>query len=263
MAATACPFALVGTAQGQSIQAAAAVHPVRSCAAHEGGEVCEHFCRDVVEGCLLARQDRGGHRGDSCFSNHFAGTVRDHLKPCKQNVPMDTIGAKEEMASLLAKQDVPTLAQVLLELAEDFAPVYERLERLRLRDDSAALSARFNQQLQRWKSDDRFVAYKDAAGFGRELDAWIAQVQREVLPRFPSDAMALFAAFLELDRVVFERVDDDGGYVGGAFELACRLWLTAAAAAGLSGAEIASRASAILSADNYGARYELNRAITR
>lgn len=65
--------------------------------------------------------------------------------------------------------------------------------------------------------------------------------------------MALFAALLELDRVVFERVNDNGGYVGGAFELACRLWLTAAAAAGLSAAEISARASAMLSADNASA----------
>lgn len=174
---------------------------------------------------------------------------------------MDTIRAKEEMASFLAKQDAPTLAQVLLELAEDFAPVYERLERLRLHDDPAALSALFNQQLQRWKNDDRLFAYQDAAAFGRELDVWVAQVQREALPRFPGEAMALFAAFVELDRVVFERVDDDGGYVGGAFELACRLWLTAAVAAGLSKVEIANRASAMLSADDHGARSELNGAI--
>jgi hypothetical protein len=176
---------------------------------------------------------------------------------------MDTVGAKQEMASFLAKQDAPTLAQVLLELAEDSAPVYERLERLRLRDDSAALYAQFKRQLQRWESDDWFVAYKETAAFGRDLDVWVAQVQREVLPRFPGEAMGLFAALLELDRVVFERVDDDGGYVGGAFELACRLWLTAAAAAGLSDVEIESRASAMLTADNYGARSGLARVITR
>jgi hypothetical protein len=173
-------------------------------------------------------------------------------------VPMDTLGAKEEMASFLAKQDAPTLAQVLLELAEDFAPVYERLERLQLQDDPAALSARFNQQLQRWKNNDRYVACQDAAAFGRELDVWVAQVQREVLPRFPDEAMAMFTEFLELDRVVFEGVDDDGGYVGGAFDLACRLWLTAADAGGLSKVEIANRASAMLSADDYGARSALN-----
>lgn len=176
---------------------------------------------------------------------------------------MDTIAAREEIARFLASQDAPTLAQVLLEQAEDHEPVYQRLVRLRLHDDPTALRAQFTQQMQRWAADDRFVRYQDAAAFGRELDVWIAQVQREVLPRFPSDAMALFAAFLELDRVVFERVNDDGGYVGGAFELACRLWLTAAAAAGLSTAEIASCASAMLSADNYGARSGLNKAVTR
>ena len=73
----------------------------------------------------------------------------------------------------------------------------------------------------------------------------------------------LFAALLELDRVVFERVDDDGGYVGGAFELASRLWLTAAAAAGLPAAEISDRASAMLTADDYGARSGLKNDLTR
>ena len=89
---------------------------------------------------------------------------------------MDTIRAKEEMASFLANQDAPTLARVLLELAEDFAPVYERLERLQLQDDPATLSARFNLQLQRWKTNDRYVSYQDAAAFGRELDVWVTQV---------------------------------------------------------------------------------------
>lgn len=170
---------------------------------------------------------------------------------------MDTLAAREEIARFLASQDAPTLAQVLLELAEDHEPVYQRLVRLLLRDDPTGLRAQFTVQLQRWETDDRFVRYHDAAAFGRELDVWIAQVQREVLPRFPREAMALFAAFLELDRVVFERVDDDGGYVGGAFELACRLWLTAATAAGISAADIAGRVSTMMSADNYGVRAAL------
>ena len=212
---------------------------------------------------VAARQDRGGPGWDSCFAEHCAGTLCNHWARRPQNVRMDAIGAREEIARFLTSQDAQTLAQVLLELAEDHAPVYQRLERMRLRNDPAALWAQFTRQLQRWDTDDRFVRYQDAAAFGRELDVWVAKVQREVLPRFPGEAMALFAAFLDLDRVVFERVDDDGGYVGGAFELACRLWVVAAAAAGLSAAEIANRASAMLCADNYGARSGLNRAATR
>ncbi len=176
---------------------------------------------------------------------------------------MDTVGSREALASFLATQDAPTLARVLLELAEDFAPVSERLERLRLRDDPAELCARFKWQLQRWESNDRFVGYGDAATFGRELDTWVAQVEREVLPRFPGEAMALFVAFLEMDRLVFERVDDDGGYVGGAFKLACRIWVKAAVGAGLNASEIASRALAISAEDNYGARSDLSAAVAR
>ena len=156
-----------------------------------------------------------------------------------------------------------TLAQTLLELAEDYAPVHQRIERLRLRDDPIALTAAFCQQLARWEDDERYVRLQDASAFGQELDVWVVQVQREVLPRFPAEAMTLFAAFIALDKIVFERVDDDGGYVGGAFELACRLWLAAAAAAGLSAAEIAEGASAMLSADNYGARSRLKNALGR
>ncbi len=116
--------------------------------------------------------------------------------PQPQNVPMEFVRDKERLASFLALEDAPTLAQVLLELAEDHAPVYARLERLRLRDDPAALSAQFTQQLRRWEADDRFVRYQDASAFGLELGVWVAQVQREVLPRFPGEAMALIAPSL-------------------------------------------------------------------
>ena len=126
---------------------------------------------------------------------------RDRPTRRPQNAFMDSIGAKEATASFLARQDAQTLAQALLELAEDYAPVYQRLERLRLRDDPAALTARFTLQLQKWETDDRFVRHQDAAAFGRDLDVWVAQVQREVLPRFPGEAMALLAAFLDVDRV--------------------------------------------------------------
>lgn len=132
---------------------------------------------------------------------------------------MDHIAAKEEITKFLASQDAQTLAQTLLELAEDYPPVYQRLERLRLKSDPAALTAQFTLRLEGWQNDDRFVRYQDVAAFGRELDVWVTQVQREVLPRFPAESMKLFAAFIELDARVFEHVDDDCGYVGGRLKL--------------------------------------------
>jgi hypothetical protein len=132
-----------------------------------------------------------------------------------------------------------------------------------LQSDPAALTAQFTLRLEGWQSDDRSIRYQDAGAFGRELDVWVAQVQREMLPRFPGEAMKLCAAFMELDVRVFENVDDDGGYVGGAFEVACEIWLTAARAAGFTSGEIAGRASVLLAADRYGARALLESAIIR
>ena len=80
---------------------------------------------------------------------------------------MDYIGDGDEIARLVARQDAQTLAQVLRELAEDYASVYQRLERLRLSDDPAALMAQFNQRLHRWENDHRYVCYQDAEAFGR------------------------------------------------------------------------------------------------
>lgn len=61
--------------------------------------------------------------------------------------------------------------------------------------------------------------------------------------------MALYAALLDLNRVVLERVDDDGCYVARSFGLVCKLWLTTVAAAGLSTAEIADHMSLMPVAD--------------
>lgn len=169
---------------------------------------------------------------------------------------MDTIREREELARFLATQDAQTLAQALLDLAEDHSPVAAFLERMRLRGDAAALTASFTERLQHWASDHCYIRLDEASAFGHELDVWVAEVQREVLPRFPAEAMGLLAAFLELDSL-FERVDDDGAYFGGSFELACRLWSAAAQAAGLSADDIGERASALLAKDNYGVRGSL------
>lgn len=173
---------------------------------------------------------------------------------------MDTIRELDVLAGFLATQDAQTLAQALLDLAEDHAPVAAFLERMPLRGDAAALTAAFTERLQHWATDHRYIRLDEASGFGHGLDVWVAEVQREVLPRFPAEAMGLLAAFLELDNL-FERVGDDGAYIGGSFELACRLWLSAAQAAGLPADDIRERASALLAKDCYGVRGALRAAL--
>jgi len=152
---------------------------------------------------------------------------------------MHSFHEREELVRFLTTQHAQTLAQALLELAEDHAPVAAFLERMRLHGDATALTPAFTERLQHWATDQRYIRLDEASAFGHELDMWVAEVQREVLPRLPAAAMGLFAAFLELDSL-FERVDDDGAYIGGSFELACWLWMAAAQAMGLSTALVRS-----------------------
>ena len=127
--ATARGLPLAGTACHQPRKAAAAVQPPGRNAAQKRGELLKCVDWHAVERCALA----GGRPA-------FAWGRLLRAKPL-QNVGMNDTGAKENVTRFLASQDAQTLAQTLLELAEDYPPVYQRLERLRLQSDPTALKA--------------------------------------------------------------------------------------------------------------------------
>jgi hypothetical protein len=74
---------------------------------------------------------------------------------------MERVGDKQKLTIILASRDASTLAQVLLELPEDFPPTYACLERSKLRDGPAAQGAQFIFRSERWTVDDR--GYVDGA----------------------------------------------------------------------------------------------------
>lgn len=61
------------------------------------------------------------------------------------------------------------------------------------------------------------------------LEGWLDQVARELLPKDPPAALALFEAFIDADAAWFDRTDDSDGVIGDAVRAACRHWLQAAA----------------------------------
>jgi hypothetical protein len=48
---------------------------------------------------------------------------------------------------------------------------------------------------------DQYVDYSRVGEFGRELQAWLRQVERELIPRDPAEALALAEAFIQGDEV--------------------------------------------------------------
>ncbi|TMH79253.1 MAG: hypothetical protein E6H52_01490 [Betaproteobacteria bacterium] len=164
-----------------------------------------------------------------------------------------------DLEGFLMRQDPSTLVAVLVELAGDHPVVQQRLARMQLADRPGRLAAGFRKTLSAWRRSPSFYGYRESPEFGRSLEAWLDQVERELLPKDPAAALALFEAFIEADASWFERADDSDGCIGEAVRAACRHWLQAAARSGAAASEWPQRLVRLVSADGYGARDELLR----
>ena len=147
------------------------------------------------------------------------------------------------------------LVALLAELAATNSAVGVRLARHALAADPARLATEFRTRLQTWKRSRRFLGRSAAGAFGRALEAWLDEIERELLPLDPARALALAEAFLRADERFFEQADDSDGVIGDAIRAGCQLWLRAAKAQpNRDGTEWIEHVYALVNADEYGAR---------
>jgi hypothetical protein len=158
----------------------------------------------------------------------------------------------------LRGQPKEALAALLAELAAAHPEVEQRLARHALAADPEHLAAEFRKRLQSWKRSRRFLGRSEAAAFGRALEAWLDEIERELLPLDPARAHVLADGFVRSDERFFEQADDSDGAIGDAIRAGCRLWLRAAKAqSNWQPAEWIDRVYALVNADEYGAREAL------
>ncbi len=166
----------------------------------------------------------------------------------------------EDLESFIRKQDAPTLAGVLLELAGENEAVRRRLARLQLTEQPERLAEHFRKALARWRRGATEDLDEDETrAFGHSLQSWVRQVECELLPRNPAAALELAEGFLECDAPFLERVDDPLDYVAAAFRAGCELWLRAAARCEAPVSGWPHRLAQLASVDPYGVRQELLR----
>ena len=177
----------------------------------------------------------------------------------RQLRPMQSKTSPDTLASFIRQQGADTLASILIEMAEDHGAVHERLVRLQLSRQPKALAAAFRKKLSAWKRSPKYIAYSDVGDFGRELEAWLGQIERELMPQDPAEALALAEAFIQADEVFFNHADDSGGVIGDAMRTGCLLWLRAASRCESPAGAWPDRISALVAADQYGARETLLR----
>lgn len=168
------------------------------------------------------------------------------------------VPSSEARSEALRAQSKEALVGLLEELAARYPEVEARLDRLVVAGDSAQLAAGFRDRLQGWINSTHFLGRSGASGFGRELEHWLDEVERELLPIAPALAHRLADSFLRADRHFFEQADDSDGAIGDAVRAGCRLWLRCARARTDPSADSWSeRVYALVNADEYGARAEL------
>jgi hypothetical protein len=165
----------------------------------------------------------------------------------------------ENLATFLRRQHATTLADILLELANDHPDVHKRLQRLQLSDSPNKLAAAFKKTLAGWRRSQKYHDYKSVRAFAAKLELWLDQVARELAPKDPAAALDLFEAFIEADETFFESADDSGGDIGDAVRSACRYWLHTAVQCEAPEAALRERLLKLANADAYGAREGLFR----
>ena len=162
-----------------------------------------------------------------------------------------------EIAAWVQGLDEAALRAVLIELASNHETVRDRLQRLQLSAQPRKLAAAFRATLNAWRRTTRYLDYRQSRELATELDAWLGQVERELLPREPALALELFEALIASDGKFFERADDSDGCIGDAIRSACRLWLQAAAKCEAPASGWTARIRQLVDADAYGAREPL------
>jgi len=165
--------------------------------------------------------------------------------------------ATEDIATFLERQEPGVLVAVLLELAEQHKAVSDRLARLQLADRPDKLAAGFRKTLTAWRRSKTFYAYRESRAFGQALENFLTQIEKELLPKDPAAALALFESFIESDASLFERADDSDGCIGDAVRSACVHWLQAARRCESPSDEWPQRLVALYRGDDYGARETL------
>lgn len=164
---------------------------------------------------------------------------------------------KVDLEAFIRGQSADTLAALLFELASTHPDVQQRLERLQLADQPGRLAANFRKTLNGWRRQTRFLDYRASIEWAAEAEAWLTQIEQELLPRDPMAAVELAESFIDSDDKLFNRAEDSSGRLAEAMRAACRLWLRAAARCESPAHEWPERLRRLYAGDRYGAREPL------
>lgn len=145
------------------------------------------------------------------------------------------------------------LADALLHLAAYYDAVDDAIEQLI--STPKELVERFKKKLFCLKDSERFIDWRGAAGFARELERWLEELRGGVDD--PLTGIELVATFFETDQAIFERCDDSSGYIGHVFRHEAKELFVDFASRYSDKERIAAIVLKVVENDSYGVRDSL------
>jgi len=153
----------------------------------------------------------------------------------------------------LIERGAEALADALLDLAVQSDEVDDLIERLIATPEENV--QRFRQKLSSLKYARRFIDWRGAAGFARELEMLLQNVKAGVDE--PLKGAELVAAFYESDHTIFDMCDDSSGDIGNVFRYDAKEMFVEYASRCADKEKIADIILKLNQVDSYGIRNSL------
>lgn len=90
-----------------------------------------------------------------------------------------------------------------------------------LDEDPKKIVSMIKTEIASLKKSSRFIDYYESGDLATKLDQLRMHITRDLLPRFPNQAVDSLTSFLDLHPKTLNRVDDSNGVVGNVFMQAC------------------------------------------
>lgn len=139
---------------------------------------------------------------------------------------------RDDLQQKLFEMDPAVLQNFVLDLYQRFPELSDAIETLVLFNDPFALKKAIAKRIQSLKRGRKFIDWRASGGFARDLDSIMTDIESGLLYASPEHAFVLMDKFLATADAVMNRVDDSSGEIGGIYQSAVLLWLTAAKAWG-------------------------------
>jgi len=134
----------------------------------------------------------------------------------------------DDIKQKISMLDEAMLKHFVINLYQEYPELNTAIETLVLYNDPAALAKAILKRIQSVSRGRKYIDWQASAGFSRNLDLILKDIEDGLLECAPKQAYDLMTKFLATSNKVMNRIDSSSGDIGFVYSDAVLLWLKAA-----------------------------------